>query len=216
MMGRGLPLAVIHGPQLAGAGYAGIDDRLGGQLVAEHALALGHERMAILTYPISEDDFSGFVSPDRLDSSTIGSASNRMAGIRQSVEAAELTWGRISIWESPINTRESGIVGAGRLLDRADRPTAILAMSDQLAFGAIEAASVRGLRIPHDLTVIGFDDIPAAARSDPPLTTIRQSLRDAGAIAARMLIDGWENEPPVEILPIDLIVRASSGPAPRT
>jgi DNA-binding LacI/PurR family transcriptional regulator len=214
MIARGLPVAVIHGPRLPEAAYVGIDDFEGGRLIGEHVLDHDHQRLAILTYPILEDDLSGFVTADRLNSSTIGSAANRILGIQERVAVGGMSLDSIPIWESPINTVESGIVGAGRLLDRADRPTAILAMSDQLAMGAIQAAKVRGLRVPHDLTVVGFDDIPASALFDPPLTTVRQSLRDAGARAARMLIDGWDGEPPREMLPIELIVRASSGPAP--
>ncbi len=105
---------------------------------------------------------------------------------------------------------------AGILLDSADRPSAILAVSDQLAIGVIQAARERGLSVPRDLSVTGFDDIPDAARSDPPLTTIRQPLREKGALAARLLLDGWDGPPPVHILPTDLIVRASTGPAPVT
>jgi DNA-binding LacI/PurR family transcriptional regulator len=100
-----------------------------------------------------------------------------------------------------INTIEEAKRGAGAILDRADRPTAILATSDVLAMGAMQAIRERGLDVPRDISVTGFDDIPDAARSDPPLTTV---------------LDGWEGEPPKQILALELVVRASTGPAPAT
>ncbi len=215
MVARGQPVAVIHGSPVPGAAFVGIDDRLGGRMVAEHAIDLGHRRIAMLTFPMIEDRWAGLVSEERLAAATISAATERVHGVREVAAQAGLDPSSIPVWENSINTVESGVLGAGRLLDRADRPTAILAASDQLAIGAMQAAAVRGLRVPHDLTIVGYDDIPAAALSDPPLTTVRQSLRDAGAVAARMLLDGWDGEAPNRILPIELIVRASSGPAPR-
>jgi DNA-binding LacI/PurR family transcriptional regulator len=90
----------------------------------------------------------------------------------------------------------------------------ILTTADQLAIGAIQAARERGLQVPRDISIAGFDDIPAAALFDPPLTTVRQPLREKGALGARLLLDGWEGEPPSLVLPTELVVRASTGPAP--
>jgi DNA-binding LacI/PurR family transcriptional regulator len=215
MIARGLPIAVIHGTFVPEAAFVGIDDRAGGRLMADHALDLGHRRIAMLTFPTIEDRWAGPVSGERLKAATIPAATDRIHGVRDALAAVGLDPTAATIWESSINTVEAGMLGAGRLLDRADRPTAILAFSDQLAIGVLQAAAVRGLRVPHDLTVIGYDDIPAASGTEPPLTTVRQNLRNAGAAAARMLLDGWAGEPPKLMLPIELIVRASSGPAPR-
>ena len=94
--------------------------------------------------------------------------------------------------------------------------TAVVALSDQLAIGATQAAFRLGYDVPGDVSVVGFDDIPRASTWDVPLTTIRQPLVDKGRRAAdllRNMITG-DSEPVREMLPIELVVRTSSGPAP--
>ena len=110
---------------------------------------------------------------------------------------------------------ESGRRLAGRLLDLPERPTAIVAASDMMALGALRAASDRGLRLPEDLSVVGFDDMQLAAHVHPPLTTLRQDKLGLGAEAGRALlarIDGSEDEPLTITLPVDLVERASTAP----
>src|SRR5918999_391137 len=108
----------------------------------------------------------------------------------------------------PDKLREAGRVAGGRLLDRADRPTAIIALSDVLALGVIEAAAERGISVPGELSVAGFDDVPEAAAATPPLTTLRQPHQLKGSEAVRMLIEGPEAQS--VLLPIELVVRAST------
>jgi DNA-binding LacI/PurR family transcriptional regulator len=112
----------------------------------------------------------------------------------------------------PGKMRETGRVAGSRLLDRAERPTAIIALSDLLAIGVMEAAAERGIAIPVELSVAGFDDVPEAAAADPPLTTIRQPHRSKGSEAVRLLLEGPEAES--VLLPTELVVRASTAPAP--
>lgn len=112
----------------------------------------------------------------------------------------------------PDKLREAGRVAGGRLLDRAERPTAIIALSDVLAIGVLEAAAERGISVPGELSVAGFDDVPEAATADPPLTTIRQPHQRKGSEAVRLLLEGPEAES--VLLPIELVVRASTAPAP--
>jgi len=104
------------------------------------------------------------------------------------------------------------------VLDLADRPTAIFAGSDQQALGVYEAARQRGLRIPQDLSVVGFDDLPVARWVSPPLTTVRQPLAEMGRAAAQMLGEIIEGRPlrsrRVE-LSTELIMRESTGPVPQ-
>jgi DNA-binding LacI/PurR family transcriptional regulator len=97
------------------------------------------------------------------------------------------------------------------LLDRAPRPTAILAMSDELARGVWQAASERGIDVPRELSIVGFDDTPEAVRSR--LTTVHQPLREKGASAARLLLDRDSVHAQRIELPTRLIVRASTAPA---
>jgi DNA-binding LacI/PurR family transcriptional regulator len=107
--------------------------------------------------------------------------------------------------------RDAGRRAAAALLDRADRPTALLAMSDELAIGAIQAADERGVDVPGELSVVGFDDTPAAQQARPALTTIWQPHREKGETAARLLLDAAD--PTTDrTLPTELVVRASSAP----
>ena len=112
----------------------------------------------------------------------------------------------------PDKLRDAGRVAGARLLDRADRPTAIIALSDVLAIGILEAAAERGISVPGELSVAGFDDVPEAAKAAPPLTTIRQPHQRKGSEAVRLLLEGPEAES--VLLPIELVVRASTAPAP--
>ena len=102
---------------------------------------------------------------------------------------------------------------ARELLDRPDRPTAVLAMSDEMAVGVIDAARELGLRVPADLSVTGFDDTITAQTSEPPLTTVHQPHAEKGAAAVRMLLaDGVG---PREVsFPVRLVVRGSTAPPP--
>jgi LacI family transcriptional regulator len=108
-----------------------------------------------------------------------------------------------------------GFAGASELLDLDEPPTAIFASNDVMAMGAMDAVRNRGLRVPEDVSILGFDDIPQAEVVRPALTTVRQPLREMGGMAAQMLIEKL-NDPEKEMarieLPTELIVRASTLP----
>lgn len=112
-------------------------------------------------------------------------------------------------------TYRSGLLGAGALLDLAEPPTAIFAGNDEIALGIIETARTRGLRIPEDLSVVGFDDTLLARMASPPLTTVRQPLREMGGVALRTalrLADGEKIESHHIELATELVVRNSTAP----
>jgi DNA-binding LacI/PurR family transcriptional regulator len=110
--------------------------------------------------------------------------------------------------------RDAGRRAGAALLDRADRPTALLAMSDELALGALQAAEDRGIRVPDDLSVIGFDDTPPAERARPALTTMHQPHRAKGEAAADHLLRA-PDRPTSRVFPVTLVVRRSTAPPPR-
>lgn len=202
---RGFPLVVIDEPRLEGQAYVGIDDRGGARTAAAHLLGLGHRRFAVLSERTS---LAGARGPVIASVST----RERLAGYREALEAAGVDWSAVPCVEAPENRIERGLEMGRRLLDAQPRPTALLAVTDQLALGALEAARERGLRLPDDLSVLGFDDVPGAAWSSPALTTIRQPLLEKGEVAGRLLI---ADEGPREvILPVELVVRGSTAPPP--
>jgi LacI family transcriptional regulator len=109
-------------------------------------------------------------------------------------------------------TEEGGYLAMQQLLPH--RPEAVFAASDIMALGALRAAREAGLRVPEDLALVGFDDMPFAARTEPPLTTVRQPIHQTGYVAAETLIDLINDPgsgPRRIILPASLVVRASCG-----
>jgi DNA-binding LacI/PurR family transcriptional regulator len=186
-----------------------IDDEGAARTMAEHLVALGHRRFGI----VLDYEARGSTGPQAQAAAIHHVDLSRLAGWRAGLEAAGIDWNRVPVASAPNGGRESGRSAAPKLLDRADRPTAILALSDGLALGVLDAAHERGIAVPQELSVAGFDDVPEAALAAPPLTTIRQPHQRKGAEAVRLLVEGQPAEH--VLLPTELVVRASTGPAPR-
>ena len=204
---RGLPLVLVDYDPQDGAAQVGIDDREGARLAAQHLVDLGHRRFGAVL-PFREDlDHSG-----RRRVARCHVRDERIAGWRDAVTAAGIDWASVPVAGADRSEVETGQRAAAELLDRAERPTAILALSDVLAFGVLRAAAERGIDVPRDLSVVGFDDVPEAAGARPALTTVRQPHREKGSAAVRLLAGGAR--PEKVHLPIELVVRASTAPAP--
>ncbi|HEY1574839.1 MAG TPA: LacI family DNA-binding transcriptional regulator [Pseudonocardiaceae bacterium] len=173
------------------------DNLRGAQFATEHLLSLGHTRIGMLT--------------GRAD---LQSARLREEGFRQALASAG-----VPVDESLV---EPGAYDAGvsadsaiRLLSRPDRPTAIFAANDITAIATVETAHTLGLRVPDDLSVVGFDNVPESALTSPPLTTVHQPIREMGQSAIDMLIRlirGDDSEPVHLTLTTSLVVRRSTGP----
>src|SRR5918994_1754389 len=120
----------------------------------------------------------------------------------------------VPVYECQGSTRGLGYLAVEALFRSEQEPTAILASSDQLALGAMEWMSERRISVPQDVSVVGFDDIPAAASAEPPLTTIHQDHAEKGTMAGRMLVAQLHDEdaPSVEPLATHLVVRGSTSP----
>src|SRR5438093_2903636 len=163
----------------------------------DHLYRLGHRRIGIVTGPLVSP-----LSRDRL----VGATSRARA------EGAEPT---LTVVQGDFSI-EAGASAVHRLLERRDPPTAVFCFNDEMAMGVIEASRRRGVRVPRDLSVIGFDDIRFARHMDPPLTTIAQPMRQIGEGTVRMLVDilaGRTIVPLSVTLPHTLIVRSSTARA---
>jgi DNA-binding LacI/PurR family transcriptional regulator len=185
-----------------------IDDERAARSIVEHLTSLGHVRFGIA---MPHDVPAGF-GPDADAAAWNHVMWARLAGWRAGLEAAGIDWSTVPVAGGPGKQRETGRIAGGRLLDRADRPTAIVAVSDLVAIGVMDAAAERGISIPSELSVAGFDDVPEAAAATPPLTTVRQPHRSKGSEAVRLLLEGPGAES--VLLPTELVVRASTAPAP--
>lgn len=198
----GIPTVVVDSESSPSHAAVNVDDLGGARAAAGHLLGLGHEQLAIIVLP-----------PARFHVGHTPTAAQRLAGYMEAIDAAGAA--------KPVTLTAGISVGAGarafESLPRGKvRPTGILAMSDMVAIGVMSAAHAAGLRVPGDLSVIGYDDLPMAAWTNPPLTTVRQPIVEKGRIAARLLIQrmkGKRVESPAP-LATSLVVRSSAGPPP--
>lgn len=176
--------------------YIDVDGRAGIHQIVLHLARLGHRRIAFV------------LSPPQLAFTAL-----RYEGYCQGLAEAGLPLDTAYIVQGDL-TRASGHAAAARLLALPEPPTAIVACNDSMALGAMLAIQEQKLVVGRDVAVAGFDDIPAAASANPPLTTVRQPIYDIGRQALDMLIRVIRNEP-IENLHVllvpELIVRASSG-----
>lgn len=174
----------------------GANNWTSGLLATEYLLSLGHSQIAMITGPSSH-----LVSKGRL------------AGYRTALETASLSFDPAYVRESDFG-REQGYTQTLALLNLPEPPTALIVSCDAQALGVYRALYERGRRIPDDISVIGFDDIPSAQWMAPPLTTIRQPLRDIGRVAAERLCQLLEKKR-LETLRVELVspllVRSSCG-----
>lgn len=209
---RELPVVVVDGPARPGAGHVGVWDREGAAAAARHLLDLGHRRLAVLTAPLHSDGYTGLADLTRQDTTRYHVSKERLTGYRSEAENAGLRWAGVPVVEISPYGRQVGYNAAAQLLDSEQRPTGLLAASDELALGALHAAAERGIEVPDQLSIVGFDDAPPAAWSTPALTTIRQPHRDKGRVAAEQLL-GMR---PIQDItyPTELVVRNSTSPPP--
>jgi LacI family transcriptional regulator len=194
----GIPVVIVDpaGAPAPGIPSVGATNWAGGLAATEHLIGLGHERVAVIGGPTDV-----LCSRARVD------------GYRAAMGAAGLRippgYVRVGDFLSPTGYRETMA-----LLDLPTPPTAIFVCADQMALGAYEALYERGMRVPDDMSIVGFDDLDEARWAIPPLTTVRQPLTEMAGMAARMLltlIDGEELDTARVELATPLVVRASTS-----
>jgi len=210
---RRLPVVLVDDPSRESVTSIGIDDEGGASAAAEHLAGLGHRSFAVVSFKLTLEPDRGLADHARQESANNEDTRSRLRGYKTAIEAAGTSWEDVPVYECPENTPEEGKAAAEVLLGREPRPTAILTLSDQLAFGVMEAARGLGLSIPGDLSIVGFDDVSEAARTTPPLTTVYQPHVEKGLKAGRKLIAQLEGEDPgePELLPTRLVVRGSTA-----
>jgi len=201
----GVPIVVVDSSTLPGHGSIEVDDGGGARSAAEHLIALGHRDILVIG-----------VEPPAATSDPGGVMARRLAGYRAAFTLIGVTVADEQVVVGPASI-EGGMTALDRALDAGARPTAVLAMSDAMAIGAMRALRDRGLAIPDDVSVVGFDDIDLARHVDPALTTVHQPIRRKGEEAVRILLEAVRSEPGAQPQHVQLmtrlVVRGSTGPA---
>jgi DNA-binding LacI/PurR family transcriptional regulator len=202
---RRLPVVTVDQPRDAPTPFIGIDDRAAARSAAEHLRQLGHVHVAVLSF-IRALDPEGRLA---LELST-----ERLNGYRDGLGTA---WDERLVRTCRPNATRPARRAALDLLESENRPTAILAMSDVLAIGALQAAAELGIAVPAELSVVGFDDSPAATLATPALTSVAQPHEEKGRLAAEWLTRAIDRGHPLRgrrraILPTTLVVRDSTAP----
>jgi len=181
----GLPMVIVDAAAWEEHGAVGVDDQGGARAAAEHLIALGHRDVLVISI--------GPAQPGPALSAG-GIVGRRLQGYQEALETAgiDLTAGRIVAARASFEGGEQAFLAAW-----ADglRPTGVLVMSDAIAIGVLQAARHLGLRVPADLSVVGFDDLPISRFTDPPLTTVHQPVRLKGEEAARLLLSRLSGVP---------------------
>lgn len=189
----GKPTVIHAGPHKKPFGLIGIDDQAAARAVATAGLQLSRSP-AIISFPFTKDrSTTPSTGPDPT-TATFPVTRNRLHGYKDAITAAGFDWNDIDVVPCSINSLDEGTRAASLLLNRPEPPDTILAMSDELALGTLEAAHHAGLDIPADLAVTGWDASKAA--STHYLTTIDQNLRAQGAACALAAITGTTTPEP--------------------
>ncbi len=197
----GYPFVVADPRQPLDEGIASVSAShlAGARAATDHLLRLGHRRIGVIT------GYRGWTATEE-----------RLEGHKAALATAGASFLPELVVEGQFNA-ESGYAAARQLLDLADRPTAIFALNDNMAAGALRAAAERGLSVPNELSIVGFDDTELARILAPRLTTVRQPLAELGRTAVSLLnrlIEGQRIEALRVELSTRLIVRESTAPAP--
>ncbi|TPW78484.1 LacI family DNA-binding transcriptional regulator [Schumannella sp. 10F1B-5-1] len=178
---RRLPVVGLEAPRAEGVIAIDLDNVDGARALAEHLRELGHRRVGIVTLPLGSRHASGPLTPELEALASAPSTGERLQGVRAVYPDAPG-------WIAASSSISAGIAAGAALLDAPRPPTAILAQSDLIAVGVIRAAEDRGLRVPDDLSVTGFDGIRLDGLTDHDLTTMVQPAHAKGEAAGRAVL----------------------------
>ena len=176
-----------------------LENHIGARRAVEHLIGLGHRRIAFIA-----------------GTKRTGQSAERERGYAEALAAAGIAVDPALVVDGAFN-QPGGFAATLRLLDLAAPPSAIFAANDEMAFGAIDAVASRGLKVPADVSVVGFDDISTASHVFPRLTTMHQPYEALAERAVREVVEMIEGRPPAAeriAFATELVVRDSTGPAP--
>lgn len=180
-------------------GSVSVDFEGGAFEMVSRLIALGHRRIAHIA-----------------DDQRLFSSSERLAGYRRALETAGIPYDESLVIVRDYS-RQSGVEAAGLLMAMQPRPTALFCVNDLTALGALDYLREHGIRVPDEVSVTGFDDIPMARLADPPLSTIHipwYEAAEAATVALIQAIEGKQLAPVRQDLPVEIVLRESTGPAP--
>ncbi|WP_088997753.1 LacI family DNA-binding transcriptional regulator [Micromonospora echinaurantiaca] len=214
---RGLPIVTTVPRPDAGPTdrYVGIDERAAARSIAAHVAGLGHRRVALLGDGVLPGATPGPLRLAGPDDAPQPTTRGRLAGFADAFAEVGVDWSALTVLSAADNSRAAAAAAVTDTLAAADPPTAVLACSDVLALGVLDALAAHRDADRPPVSVTGFDDIAEAA--EVGLTTVRQPAEEKGRIAAELLLD-----PPAEptaghvLLPTALVVRSTTGPVPRS
>lgn len=214
---RRLPMVHVDMAARRGVAAITIDDRGGARAAAEHLLALGHRSFAVVASGLGDAGIVGTSLAEAAAQARSWVIGERLKGWLDALDPA----GVATVLASQPNSYEDARPVARALLQLPDRPTAVLCLTDTIAHDVLAVAAERGLGVPDDLSVVGFDDHPLAARSRPALTTVHQDVDAKGRAAAAALRavmvrreDAAAPRPRGRRLPVKLVIREGTGPRP--
>lgn len=175
--------------------YVDVDNYYGSTLAMEHLISLGHKRIGFIGKP------------------TLTSSQDRLSGYKDSLEKYNISFEEKLVRISQKSSTKGGYDEMAELLKIENPPTAVFLTNDVMALGAINAAKEKGLNVPSDLSIIGFDNIPLAEFINPPLTTVNQPSFEKGTRATKLLIQHLEKKtkPKSISLDVELIIRKSTS-----
>jgi len=203
----GIPFVVVDSTALPDEPAIEVDDEGGARLAAEHLVGLGHR--AFLVIGIEPPSATSGLEP-------AGVTARRLRGYNAGVASAGLQLTEADMVVGPASM-EGGTDAFRRAWAAGARPTAVLVMSDAMAIGAMRAARDLGLRVPEDVSIVGYDDVDVAQFTDPPLTTVHQPIRRKGEEAVRLLLAGGrhrdEGSLEQQLLETHLVVRGTTARA---
>ncbi|MEO8207444.1 MAG: LacI family DNA-binding transcriptional regulator [Chloroflexota bacterium] len=208
-----MPLVLVDSIALPDEPAVLVDDEGGAAAAAAHLVELGHRSFVVIGI---EAPSAGLSADPTADPDWV--TSRRLRGYRAAAGAAGITIADDVVMVGPASM-DGGTAAFRRAWDSGLRPTAVMAMSDAMAIGVLRAARELGLRVPADLSIIGFDDLDVANYTDPPLTTVHQPNRQKGEEAVRMILDGGRQRdslPAQHHFATHLVVRGSTAPAPHS